>query len=437
MVVRIVISNSPCNVDSPSVSRYHLLEKCHRSKLGIAAKANFTSLASCLRFGIEKRGLALNYSPPEAWEESKEDLQYTCEVFKCAETDGGLSLVNDTRYDYYSLYGKPLPHVNSTCVPATGMFFLVTKKLNYTLAFRECKNITAVPADITSEQRTDALAQLLAGASVDAAFVGLRSKNGSTFVTSNGNGLDCITYRAWAPGHPRRYRNKFDCVVITRHRTWLSTSCKKSYPVLCELIPGGPYKRGSIFISRNQKNNGKSQFTEEELQDYEDLTYFTKKEVLYAHQKFKALAPEKVGHNKNAKLPMAKILQYPELRVNPFRDRICKVFSSSNDGDCTFEDFLDMMSVFSEMAPKAVKAEHAFRIFDFDGDDMIGVSDLREVIERLCGPELKLSDSEIQQLVQNVLEEADLDDDGALSFAEFEHIIDKSSDFCHAFRIRL
>lgn len=67
---------------------------------------------------------------------------------------------------------------------------------------------------------------------------------------------------------------------------------------------------------------------------------------------------------------------------------------------------------------------------DFDGDDMIGVSDLREVIQRLCGPELKLSDSEIQQLVQNVLEEADLDDDGALSFAEFEHIIDKSSDFC-------
>lgn len=60
---------------------------------------------------------------------------------------------------------------------------------------------------------------------------------------------------------------------------------------------------------------------------------------------------------------MHKILEYPELRVNPFGDRICKVFSSSNDGDCTFEDFLDMMSVFSESAPKSVKAEHAFRIF--------------------------------------------------------------------------
>lgn len=68
---------------------------------------------------------------------------------------------------------------------------------------------------------------------------------------------------------------------------------------------------------------------------------------------------------------------------------------------------------------------------------MIGVSDLREVIERLCGPEMKLNDSEIQQLVQNVLEEADLDDDGALSFAEFEHIIDKSSDFCQYVSVKI
>lgn len=60
---------------------------------------------------------------------------------------------------------------------------------------------------------------------------------------------------------------------------------------------------------------------------------------------------------------MSKMLKYPELNVNPFGDRICKVFSSSRDGDCTFEDFLDMMSVFSENAPKLVKAEHAFRIF--------------------------------------------------------------------------
>ena len=50
-------------------------------------------------------------------------------------------------------------------------------------------------------------------------------------------------------------------------------------------------------------------------------------------------------------------------QVNPFVDHICTVFSSSNDGDMTFEDFLDMMSVFSDNCPKNVKVEYAFRIF--------------------------------------------------------------------------
>lgn len=127
-----------------------------------------------------------------------------------------------------------------------------------------------------------------------------------------------------------------------------------------------------------------------------------------------------------------------------------------------------MMSVFSDAAPKAVKAEHAFRIFgilklnhqfitfwqkkillDFDGDDMLGVNDLKQVIERLIGEQNRLPESDIKHLIQvwsqwltlflcgiiylfhfqNILVEADLDDDGSLSFPEFEHIIDKSSDF--------
>lgn len=75
---------------------------------------------------------------------------------------------------------------------------------------------------------------------------------------------------------------------------------------------------------------------------------------------------------------------------------------------------------------------HCFKIvciiIDFDGDDMLGVSDLKQVINKLTADN-KLSDSEMNWLIQNILEEADLDDDGALSFAEFEHIIDRSSDF--------
>jgi calcium and integrin-binding protein 1 len=62
-------------------------------------------------------------------------------------------------------------------------------------------------------------------------------------------------------------------------------------------------------------------------------------------------------------------LQFNEMmsiQVNPFNDRIVKVFSSSDTGDMTFEDFLDMMSVFSDGAPKNVKVEYAFRISEIN-----------------------------------------------------------------------
>ncbi|ODM96969.1 Calcium and integrin-binding protein 1 [Orchesella cincta] len=173
---------------------------------------------------------------------------------------------------------------------------------------------------------------------------------------------------------------------------------------------------------------GKSVFTPQELEDYEDLTYFTKKEVLSYFHQFKALAPDLISVQRDARLPMEVILRYPQLRYNPFGDRICMVFSSSRDGDCNFEDFLDMMSVFSAEAPVSVKAEYAFRIFDFDGDDMIGPEDVEEIIRRLLG-DVQFPQVDILQLVQNLTSEADLDDDGMLSFAEFEHAISKSEDF--------
>jgi len=191
----------------------------------------------------------------------------------------------------------------------------------------------------------------------------------------------------------------------------------------------------------------KSQFSEAELEDYQDLTFFSKKEILYAHKIFKRLAPERVGHTPNAKLPMEKLLTLPELRANPFGDRICHVFSSSKDGDCTFEDFLDMMSVFSDAAPRSVKTAYAFRIFDFDGDEYLGRGDLESVICRLVGgrdgleephsPDSRLAPEDVAKLVSKLLEEADLDDDGRLAYAEFDHVMSKAPDFANSFRIWL
>jgi len=183
--------------------------------------------------------------------------------------------------------------------------------------------------------------------------------------------------------------------------------------------------------------SSQSIFSEQELEDYQELTYFTKKEILHVYKRFRELDEPTVAVQKNARLPRDTVLKLPELQENPFRDRICEVFSSSSDGDMTFEDFLDMMSVFSDNAPKTVKVEYAFRIYDFDGDDMISCLDLEQVINRLTGDEQQLSSDDMKQLIDNIFEEADLDDDQSLSFAEFEHVISKAPDFVNSFRIRL
>lgn len=53
------------------------------------------------------------------------------------------------------------------------------------------------------------------------------------------------------------------------------------------------------------------------------------------------------------------------LQANPFQHRICHVFSTSDDGDdsMSFEDFLDMLSAFSDSATSDIKSHYAFRIF--------------------------------------------------------------------------
>uniref|UniRef100_A0A287D8L3 EF-hand domain-containing protein n=1 Tax=Ictidomys tridecemlineatus TaxID=43179 RepID=A0A287D8L3_ICTTR len=67
----------------------------------------------------------------------------------------------------------------------------------------------------------------------------------------------------------------------------------------------------------------------------------------------------------DVKVPYELIGSMPELKDNPFRQRIAQVFSEAGDGHMTLHDFLDMFSVMSEMAPRDLKAYYAFKIYTF------------------------------------------------------------------------
>nr|XP_020839389.1 calcium and integrin-binding family member 4 isoform X3 [Phascolarctos cinereus] len=158
----------------------------------------------------------------------------------------------------------------------------------------------------------------------------------------------------------------------------------------------------------------------EELEEYQALTFLTRNEILCIHDTFCKLCP-RGKYYKEATLTMDQISSLPALRVNPFRDRICRVFS--HDDVFSFEDVLGMASVFSAQACPSLKIEYAFRIYaDINENGFIDEDDLKCIIQRLLN-------------TTNILGESDMDNDHMLSFSEFEHAMSKSPDFMNSFRI--
>ncbi|XP_074772838.1 calcium and integrin-binding family member 2 isoform X2 [Athene noctua] len=120
---------------------------------------------------------------------------------------------------------------------------------------------------------------------------------------------------------------------------------------------------------------------------------------------------------------------------NPFRERIVESFSEDGEGSLSFNDFVDMFSVLSEMAPRELKAIYAFKIYDFNTDNFICKSDLEKTLNKLTREELTAE--EITLVCEKVIEEADMDGDGKLGFADFENMISKAPDFLSTFHIRI
>jgi len=88
-----------------------------------------------------------------------------------------------------------------------------------------------------------------------------------------------------------------------------------------------------------------------------------------------------------------------------------------------------------ERSPREHKLHYAFSIYDFDGDNFIGVGDIEQATRLLT--QGQLTDEEIEQIWRKVLEETDIDDDKKLSNNEFTHVINKCPDFLTTFNVRI
>uniref|UniRef100_A0A3Q2QGT9 Calcium and integrin binding 1 (calmyrin) n=1 Tax=Fundulus heteroclitus TaxID=8078 RepID=A0A3Q2QGT9_FUNHE len=174
-----------------------------------------------------------------------------------------------------------------------------------------------------------------------------------------------------------------------------------------------------------------SQLSKESLSEYQVNVHLL---LENAHRRFTELQAKADRNIQSHRVPMNTILTLPELKSNPFRKRICRVFSTSeaNDGSLSFDDFLDLLSAFSDSATLEIKSHYAFRIFDFDDDGTLDNRDLEKLVNCLTGEtdETKLTDDEMKQRKSGILKQhSDIDKDGTVNLSEFQHVISRSPDF--------
>ncbi|XP_019890868.1 uncharacterized protein LOC101895417 isoform X2 [Musca domestica] len=258
--------------DSKADLRYHfyLLAESHRSlgeKLHIE---NVDSLETCKQLTRLYKGLAFNYGPKDRlrnkagntsrdhyWEQAQ--LYFNCHVLKCPERESSKTLINDSSFNYYSLYDQLIAVPHHICVSQVGIFTLSTNPETFVNASMQCQkpnNDTkqcGSLAHIASEKRTTSLARILTEynekqeeiklkSKINLAYVGLHfnRSRGNHFEMFNmdDDSLRCFGYRAWEPGNPKMSSNlrNTSCVALSSHGTWLTVDCKRKLPYFCEVL---------------------------------------------------------------------------------------------------------------------------------------------------------------------------------------------------------
>ncbi|XP_002050359.2 uncharacterized protein [Drosophila virilis] len=270
-----------CPAENAAPLQFQLVRQCQRAATTEALALESTpTLEACMKLARELRGLALNYAPggPERrtnrFEQQPRDAYdkearkrltvfeqpadfFNCHVLQCPQNISFAGMLNDSRFDYYSLYGRPTALHNISCVPHVGLFVFYTRPASYLNASRSCSHASEFSgslAHVASEARTYALSRWLfeynkqrAGEQpvpgIFLAYVGLQFNSSSSlrpmdYRNAQQESLLCFLYRAWHEGHPRSGGSQANasCVALTPKGTWQTLSCERELPFICEIF---------------------------------------------------------------------------------------------------------------------------------------------------------------------------------------------------------
>lgn len=107
-------------------------------------------------------------------------------------------------------------------------------------------------------------------------------------------------------------------------------------------------------------------------------------------------------------------MQINDLQQNPLVQRVIDLFDSDGNGEVDFKEFIEGISQFSVRGDKQAKLKFAFKVYDMDRDGYISNGELFQVLKMMVGSNLK--DTQLQQIVDKTIINADKDGDGKINY---------------------
>ncbi|KAJ8767812.1 hypothetical protein K2173_020752 [Erythroxylum novogranatense] len=156
-----------------------------------------------------------------------------------------------------------------------------------------------------------------------------------------------------------------------------------------------------------------TQYDIEEVQEHCNHT-FSQQEIVSLYERFCQL-----DRNCGGFISAEEFLSVPEFAVNPLSQRLLRIVDGLN-----FKEFVAFLSAFSPRASLHQKIEFIFKVYDSDGNGKVTFNDMLDVLHDLTGQ--FISHQQREQVLTQVLEEADYTKDSLLVLSDFVKIIGNS-----------
>ncbi|XP_033486578.2 calcineurin B homologous protein 2 [Epinephelus lanceolatus] len=161
-------------------------------------------------------------------------------------------------------------------------------------------------------------------------------------------------------------------------------------------------------------------------------TGFSAAHILRLYERFEFLDSDQRGELRPEDFGAVR-----ELALNPIGDRIISAFFSPGQETVDFPTFVRVLAHFrptesnrtrdgAQPEPansRTRKLKFAFQLYDQDRDGKISRAELLQVLRSMLG--MQVTEEQLQSIAERAIQEADLDQDNAISFDEFRKSLEK------------